>query len=116
MCVCVRLCVLVLCLCCWFSGRLAVLALDVGDLQDGQQELKCILDVVGAVGTLQTGELSSSSSSSSKQHYHHHLLDGQRNYFFFKTYRYRCVFRYRCSVAMRFYCEQPTDTVSVCLD
>lgn len=50
-------CVLVLCLCCWFSGGLTVLALDVGDLQDGQQQLKCILDVVGTVGTLQTGEV-----------------------------------------------------------
>lgn len=29
-----------------------MLVLDVGDLQDGQQQLKCILDVVGAVGAL----------------------------------------------------------------
>lgn len=28
--------------------------LDVGDLQDWQQQLKCIMDVVGAVGALQT--------------------------------------------------------------
>lgn len=42
-------------LCCGLCGESAVLALDVGDLQDGQQQLKCILDVVGAVGALWIG-------------------------------------------------------------
>ena len=36
-----------------------MLALEMGDLQDRQQQLKCILDVVGAVGALQTGDASS---------------------------------------------------------
>lgn len=34
-----------------------MLALDVGDLQDGEQQLKCILDVVGTVGALWTGDV-----------------------------------------------------------
>lgn len=42
-------------LCCGLCGGSAVLALDVGDLQDGQQQLKCILDVVGAVRALRIG-------------------------------------------------------------
>lgn len=50
------MCVLVLCLRCWFCGGTTVLALDVGDLQDGQQQLECILDVVCTVGALQTGD------------------------------------------------------------
>lgn len=49
-------------LCCGLCGGSAVLALDVGDLQDGQQQLKCILDVVGAVGALRIGNNPSSSS------------------------------------------------------
>lgn len=54
--------VLVLCLRCWFCGGPTVLALDVGDLQDGQQQLKCILNVVGTVGALQTRD---------DDHHHH---------------------------------------------
>lgn len=50
------MCVLMLCLGCWFCGCPGV-ALDVGDLEDGQQELKCILDVVGTVGALWTEDL-----------------------------------------------------------
>lgn len=57
---------LMLNLCRGLCGGSAVLALDVGDLQDGHQQLKCILDVVGAVGALQIGNNPSSSS-------HHHI-------------------------------------------
>lgn len=56
-------CVLGLCLHCWVSGGSALLALDVGDLQDGEQQLKGILDVVGAVGALRTKDSSPTSSS-----------------------------------------------------
>ncbi len=62
MCVCV--CVLMLCLCGWFCGGPTVLALDVRDLQDWQKQLKCILDVVGTVGSLQRHH--------NPHHHHHH--------------------------------------------
>ena len=42
-----------------------MLALDVGDLQDRQQQLKRSLDVAGTVRTLRAEESLSSSSSSS---------------------------------------------------
>lgn len=50
------MCVLLLCRCCWFCVGPTVLALEMRDLQDRQQQLKCILDVVGAVGALQRGD------------------------------------------------------------
>lgn len=46
------MCVLMLYLLCCICGGSAVLTLDVGDLQDGHQQLECIMDVIGAVGAL----------------------------------------------------------------
>lgn len=54
------MCVLLLCRCCWFCVGPTMLALEMRDLQDWQQQLKCILDVVGAVGALQRGDTLSS--------------------------------------------------------
>lgn len=45
---------LMLWLCCRLSCGSAWLTVDVGDLQDWQQQLQCIMDVVGTVGALQT--------------------------------------------------------------
>lgn len=49
-----KLVVLMLWLCCRLSCGSAWLTVDVGDLQDWQQQLQCIMDVVGTVGALQT--------------------------------------------------------------
>lgn len=49
---CVCVCVLLLYLCRGFCIWPDLLALYVGDLQDRKQQLKCILDVVCAVGAL----------------------------------------------------------------